>query len=50
MSAAAARKLYSVVLRRGRSLDERATNDLRERLRSAPRRLRQAERSAEDSS
>jgi hypothetical protein len=35
VSAAAARKLYGVVLRRDRSLDERATNELRERLRSA---------------
>jgi hypothetical protein len=35
VSAAAARKLYGVVHRRDRSLDERATNELRERLRSA---------------
>ncbi len=35
VSAAAARKLYGVVLRRDMSLDERATNELRERLRSA---------------
>ncbi len=35
VSAAAARKLYGVVLRRDMSLDERTTNELRERLRSA---------------
>jgi len=35
VSAADARKLYGVVLRRDMSLDERATNELRERLRSA---------------
>ena len=35
VSAAAARKLYGVVLRRDRSIDERATNELRDRLRSA---------------
>jgi N-methylhydantoinase B len=35
VSAAAARKLYGVVLRRDGALDQRATNESRERLRSA---------------